>query len=154
MDSGASHVIISKGHDPHKGRDVEEVRIKTTTPAAHLIVERLCRTPLYQSSQLTLSSHDIRSIVAGDDLAVLTRPFCMPLPDIHEDLWQSTHVTMSFLIRASASAALMAYGILQMKIVLTLGGMLFTVFSPTLMATGMGIALKDKKLIGRALWAF
>jgi hypothetical protein len=154
LDCGAPSVAIHQAWDAKSSEKIEEVKIKTSTPAAHLLIKALQKAAFYVPGQYTISSHDLRALWSGGDVVALTRPFCMPALDVYEDLWQSSHITASFIVRVAASALLVSYGMLRGQIILTIGGMLFTIFSPPLMATGLGISMRDGRLVGQALRAF
>src|SRR5690349_5857213 len=81
---GASYVAVSQAQDAHTSEEIEEVRIRTSTPTARRVFDSICLSPLYGSPKLTLSSHDMRALITSEDMPSLTRPFCMPLTDVYE----------------------------------------------------------------------
>src|SRR4051812_22273171 len=91
LDRGARSVIIMSAYDAVAGEAVEEIKVKTATSKARFVCEALEQSALSQEGRISFSSHDVRSIVSKEDIASLTRPFCMPHDDVYQDLWQTTH---------------------------------------------------------------
>jgi len=151
---GNPSISLHTVYNPARSQNYEEIKIKTSTPKARLFIDRLTRAPFYQAEDCVLSSHDIRSLSFRQDIGETTKPFCMPTMDVYEDLWQAIHITPSFIVRVVVSAMLLTYGMLQNRVILMIGAMLFTVFSPPLMALGLGVPLRDKKIIMYALASF
>ena len=51
--------------------------------------------------------------MSGEDILDLTRPMSEPFPDVIQDLWQLSHLTVSYVARAAAGAVLLATGVLD-----------------------------------------
>src|SRR5947207_8592969 len=90
LDRGIRAVAIHKAYDPAIEQEIEEIKIKTSTPRARSVIDSLLQAPFYVPDAFSISSHDIRSFWSNDDVAALTRPFCMPISDVYEDLWQNS----------------------------------------------------------------
>jgi hypothetical protein len=154
VDCGAKSVSLMSFFDPVKKQEACEIRVKASTPLMRQFVTTLVRSPLYSRDTFTVSSHEIRSLLTAQDILHVTKPFCIPVSDVEQDLWQNSHITASFVIRVITSAMLLTYGMLADRVVLMIGAMLFTIFSPPLMAIGFGISRKDKPLMRHAIKAF
>src|SRR4051794_14559168 len=74
----ARSVVIYQAYDAALARPVDEIKIKTSTPTAHRVVKTLKQAAFYLPTEFSISSHDIRSLESNEDVAVLTRPFCVP----------------------------------------------------------------------------
>jgi hypothetical protein len=154
LEQGASSAIYHTVVDAGQKQNKEEVRIKTSSPTARRIVNAVLAAPFYDPAKITLSSHDIRSLLSKDDIVFLTRPFCIPLSDIYQDFWQANHVTFSFVCRVIISAMLLSYAMLKARFVLMIGAMFFTLFSLPLMSFGLAVSLRDTRLMRHSCKAF
>jgi hypothetical protein len=154
MDCGADTAIYHSVYDVGRKATVEELRVKTSTPIARKIINALQNAPFYDPSRVTVSSHEIRSLLSSQDILKITQPFSIPASDIYQEFWQTNHVTLSFICRTSISAMLLSYAMLKDRIVLMIGAMFFTMFSPPLMSLGLGLTLRDTRLMRHACKAF
>src|SRR5438445_5384606 len=70
-----------------------------------------------------------------------------PLPDVIQDLWQLSHITPSYIGRAGAGAILLATGILDNDPIAIVAAALFLPFLAQVLAVGLGIWSRDRRLI-------
>jgi hypothetical protein len=101
-------------HGPDARRRV--VCVETSTPKARAFVEAFLGSPEFRGADYALTSRELRAIVSGgkvgrgelgdQDLADLTRPMSEPFPDVIQDLWQLSHLTTSYLARATCSRSI------------------------------------------------
>ena len=97
------------------GPDQEKclVSVETSTPKARASVDALLGSPTLAKTDYTVTSREVRAIVDDQHLSELTLPMSEPFTDVIQDLWQSGHVTMSYVARAAAGAILLATGIIE-----------------------------------------
>src|SRR6266850_8558128 len=93
------------------GPDVRRVllSVETSTPKARDFTDALMKSGFF-SSELTLTSREVRAIICKTPVESLTRPMSEPFPDLIQDLWQLSHVTWSYLARALAGGIILATG--------------------------------------------
>jgi hypothetical protein len=149
-DSVAAHEVFVHG----KGERMHELKIKTSTPHAKRIVDALLAAPFFNPARYVVSSHDIRALISTQAIEPRTRPVCVPRVDVHQDLWQNSHFTWSFALRVAVSSALVAYAMLREDLVLMIGALIFSPFSPVQMGLGFSLCVRDRALAGRAAKTF
>lgn len=138
-------------HGPDLRRQV--VSVETSTPQARLFVEAFLASPSLSKAGASLTSRELRAIVDGRDLAPLTDPMSEPFPDVIQDLWQLSHVTVSYLARAFAGGILLATGIIADNAVSIVVAALFLPFLAEVLAVSFGLWSRDRRLILRGLAA-
>jgi uncharacterized membrane protein len=138
-------------HGPDARRQI--VSVETSTPKARAFVEAFLGSPVFSTGDYSLTSRELRAIVDGSDLAELTRPMSEPFPDVIQDLWQLSHLTMSYLGRAAAGAILLATGIMEDSPVAIVVAALFLPFLSEVLAVSFGLWSRDRNLILRGLKA-
>lgn len=131
----------------------EEVRLKSSTPKVREFLSRLFREPYFDKRLYPFSSHEIRALVDEEPVFSVTRPVYTPLSDLQQDLWQYSHVTTSFVVRAAVSSGLLAYAMLKDDTVLGVGAMIFSPFSPLILAVAFGLASRCGLMIRQGLRA-
>jgi hypothetical protein len=72
-----------------------------------------------------------------------------PFPDVIQDLWQPSHLTVSYVGRAAAGAILLATGILDDNPVAIVVAALFLPFLAEVLAISFGLWSRDRRLILR-----
>src|SRR5882724_2068783 len=141
-EAGIQRVSVADAyvHGPDQRRQV--ISVETSTPKARAFVEALLGSADIRRADCSITSRELRAIVNGEDLSVLTKPMSEPFPDVIQDLWQLSHLTVSYLARAAAGAILLATGIIDDNPVSTVVAALFLPFSPrcSRSASGFGAA--------------
>lgn len=132
----------------------EMVDLQTSTPKASRFIEKLLADPLYNAEEFSVNIRQPRSIISKESRRELTKPFVEPATDILEELWQFTHVTVSFVVRHFIAAALIAYGMIQQNLLLIIAGLLFLPLLPVLLSISFGALTKQWKIVGQAVLAF
>jgi hypothetical protein len=127
--------------------------IETSTPKARAFVEAFLSVPGLRGADYSLTSRELRAIVSGEDLSELTRPMSEPFPDVIQDLWQLSHISISYLARAAAGAILLATGILDNNAIAIVVAALFIPFLSEVLAISFGLWSRDGRLIARGLRA-
>jgi hypothetical protein len=126
-------------------RDV--VEMKLATPTARTFLDALTASPSFDPSTYSLELRAPRSFLSpGQTMAQITWPLPEPGIDLFEELWQFTHVTWSFVLRVIVAAGILGYGVLEDKILLMIGGLLFMPVLPAIIAIGTGFAARFPRL--------
>jgi hypothetical protein len=137
------------------GEDVRRkiVSVETSTPRARAFVDALLGSASLEGVDYSLTSRELRAIVSGEDILDLTRPMSEPFPDVIQDLWQLSHLTVSYIARAAAGAILLATGILDDNPVAIVVAALFLPFLAEVLAVSFGLWSRDRRLVLRGLRA-
>src|SRR6266576_1856211 len=138
-------------HGPDQRRQV--ISVETSTPKARAFVEALLGSADIRRADCSITSRELRAIVNGDDLSDLTKPMSEPYPDVIQNLWQLSHLTVSYLARAAAGAILLATGIIDNNPVSIVVAALFLPFLSEMLAVSFGLWSGDRRLITRGLRA-
>ena len=127
--------------------------VETSTPRARAFVEAVLSSAVLGTTDYTLTSREVRSIVDDESVASLTHPMSEPFTDVIQDLWQLGHVTPSYIGRAAAGAVLLATGIIEDDPIAIVVAALFLPFLAQLLAVSFGIWNRDRRLIVHGLRA-
>jgi hypothetical protein len=130
------------------------VDIETSTPKAKRFIDALLAAPFFNREDFSINVRQPRTIISGTSLHELTKPFVEPASDILEELFQFSHITASFVGRVVVAACLIAYGMIEQKILLLVGGLLVLPMTPLLLAASFGIRSGIWKLAGQGALAF
>jgi uncharacterized membrane protein len=123
------------------------VSVEVATPKAKAYIDALLSSALFDVSECTLTSRELRAIAGNQPLAEVTRPMIEPAPDVIEDLWQMSHVTASYVGRAAGGAILLADGLLHNSAISIVIAALFLPFLSPVLAVGFGAWCGDASLV-------
>jgi len=153
LEVGIDRVAVSDVyiHGPEAKRQV--VSVETSTPKARAFVEAFLGSADLCGVDYSLTSRELRAIVSAEDILSLTRPMSEPFPDVIQDLWQLSHLTISYLARAASGAILLATGILDDNAVAIVVAALFLPFLAEVLAISFGLWSRDRRLMVRGLRA-
>lgn len=126
----------------------------TSTPKARRFVDAVLKAPCYDASKYTINVKSPRSIISGERLKEITHPRLEPATDLAEELWQFCHATAGFCGRVVIGAGLLAFGLVENKVLLIIAGLLFLPLLPSLMGLSFGAVTREKPLVGHALLTF
>ena len=152
-EAGISSVAVSDVflYGRKQGRKI--VSVETSTPRARAFVDALLASPDLRGVDYSLTLRELRAIVSGEDILDLTRPMSEPFPDVIQDLWQLSHLTVSYFARAAAGATLLATGILDDNPVAIVVAALFLPFLAEVLAISFGLWSRDRRLVLRGIRA-
>jgi len=138
---GISRVSVQREfvHGPERWQAL--ISTETSTPDAARIVDAVLDSPLFDATETSITVRELRCIVNADSVVQLTEPLEAPRADVEQDLWQFSHVTYGHVARAMVAGSLLAYGLIEGKLLPLLGGLLFLPTLPHLLALGFGLAL-------------
>ncbi len=147
--SGIEHVAVADVYIDGPNLRHKVVSVETSTPKARLFIEALLSSPVLSAAEYSLTSRELRAIVNRTDLAELTMPMSEPFPDVIQDLWQLSHVTASYVMRAAAGGIILATGIIDNNAIAIVVAALFLPFLAEVLALSFGIWNRDRRLILR-----
>jgi hypothetical protein len=153
LEAGIDRVAVSEVYLPGLDAKRQVVSLETSTPKARAFVEAFLSSADLRGADYSLSSRELRAIVSGEDISSLTRPMSEPFPDVIQDLWQLSHLTISYIARAGAGATLLAMGILDDNAVSIVVAALFLPFLSEILAVSFGLWSRDGRLILHGLKA-
>jgi hypothetical protein len=133
---------------------VEVIDVETSTPKARRLTDRLLNEDYYDSSAISINIRQPRTLINDEDVHELTTPLVEPATDLYEELWQFSRVTYGLLGRIFVSAVLLAYGIINGKLLMVVGGLLFLPVLPMIMAVSYGIGGRQWRLVRQGSFAF
>ena len=125
-----------------------QLSLETSTPNARAFVERFLNSDSLSQADHTLTSREIRSLIGNPapSVVMLTRPISEPLPDIVQDLWQLSHLTPSYIGRATAGAVLLADGLIHDSAISIVVAALILPFLSQILAVSFGIWTAEYRL--------
>ena len=133
-------------------RDV--VDIETSTPKAKDFIESVTQAPFFNGDEFSIAVRQPRSIAGGgSEPATLTRPLTEPAIDLFEELWQFSQVTYGFVGRIIIGGVLLAYGIVEFKLLFLIAGLLFIPLLPLMLSIGFGVSTRQFRLAAQGFFA-
>jgi hypothetical protein len=81
----------------------------------------------------------------------LTTPLVEPTVDIFEELWQFSKVTYGFVGRILIGGLLLAYGLVDFKLLFMIAGLLFIPLLPLMLSVGFGLWTRQWRLVGQGI---
>ena len=131
-------------HGPNCNKEV--ISAETSTPLAKKFADSVLTSEWFDSSESTISSRELRALVTNAHPHDLTQPMLEPPVNVFEDLWQLNHVTISYVARAAAGAAYLAYGMLEDSSICIVVAALFLPFLSQVLALSFGAWAGDRSL--------
>jgi hypothetical protein len=130
------------------------IDVEAATPKAKAFIDALVSAPFFDPKEYSISVRQPRSIVSRENPREVTWPLVEPTVDIFEELWQFSHVTFGFVGRILIAAMLLAYGMIEQKVLIIIAGLLFMPLLPLLLAMGFGLWTRGWRLMAQGLFAF
>jgi hypothetical protein len=128
-------------HGPN--RPAEQVSVEVSTPVAKAFVDAVMANDRFDPEQWSITSRELRAIVARTSAREITSPMVEPAIDVLGDLWQLSHVTASYVGRAFVAAVLLAYGMMDDNAVAIVVAALFLPFLSVILAISFGLWAED-----------
>ena len=140
-------------HSDNRETVVDVVDVDTSTPKAKAFIESVTQSAFFDPKEFSIVVRQPRSLVGADELSTVTRPLTEPEIDLFEELWQFSHVTFGFVGRLLIAGMLLAYGIIEFKLLFIIAGLLFIPLLPLMLAIGFGIWTRQFRLAAQGLFA-
>jgi hypothetical protein len=154
--SGIAQVSLHQAevHRPKQLPAREDViEIETATPLAKHFIESLMVASFFDPTHYALSIRHPRSLIGQEHPARETYPVVMPTLDVYEELWQYSHITWSLVVRIFMAASLLAYGMIEMNLLVMIAGLLFLPYHHPMLAVAFGLWTRQMPLAGQAVLA-
>lgn len=131
----------------------DKIEIETGTHLAKTFIDKLTTAPFFDREHYTVAVRQPRSIISGQRLRTLTRPLVEPGTDLFEELWQFCQVTYGFIGRIYLGAVLLAFGLIDYRLLFMIAGLLFIPLLPLMLGVGFGVWTRQWRLVGQAVFA-
>jgi hypothetical protein len=151
-EASTNQITLHRSDGSEEQRDV--VDIAGSTPVCTRFIKLMTEADYFDRDLIKFEVRQPRSIGSPDDMHSLTRPLPEPDPDIFEELWQFSHVTYGLVGRLLIASGLLAYGLIESKILLIVSGLMFLPILPMVLAAGFGTVGKQWKLVRQGAMAF
>jgi hypothetical protein len=106
---------------------------------AKTFLDRLTSQPFFSRAEYSIAVRQPRALISHEPLGKLTRPLVEPTVDIFEELWQFSNVTYGFVGRILIGGLLLAYGLVEFKLLFMIAGLLFIPLLPLMLSVGFGL---------------
>ncbi len=151
---GVADASITHAYVRGPNHQVDRVEVTTSTPKAKKFVDALMAAPYYNPKDYPIVVRNTLALVTDEGQAEVTKPVYAPTVDVCEELWQFSHITLSFVGRVFVASLLLAYGMIQNQMLMMAAGLLFIPFLPLMMAMGFGAWTRDWRLARHGLATF
>ena len=153
LDIGIKEASVSEVyvHGPNQQKD--SVEIETDTPTAKAFLDALLTAKFFNPENFSISSQTVPSLVSSSIISKLTRSFHMPATDVQQDMWLRNQINPSYIARASVSALLVAYGLIQNDLITLIAAFLFTPFLTQVLAISFGGVTREWRLAAQGALA-
>ena len=156
FDVGVHNVSLHAVRILKKDRSEEiqdHLEIETATHLAKAFVDRLTSSSFFNCEQYGVTVRQPRSIFSTRDIRSLTRPFVEPTSDLFQELWQFSQITYGFIGRVYIGALLLAFGIIDFRLLFMIAGLLFIPLLPMMLGIGFSVWTRQWKLLLQAVTA-
>jgi hypothetical protein len=153
LKTGIEQACITSTYVYGPNRPAEQVSVEVSTPRAKAFVDALFEREDFDPETWSITSRELRAIVSRSPAREITRPMIEPALDVFEDLWQLSHVTPSYIARASSAAVLLAYGMMEDNPIAMVVAALFLPFLAVVLAVSFGLWSEDWALARQGLFA-
>jgi uncharacterized protein DUF389 len=129
----------------------DSIEMDVGTPLAKAFIDEFTTAPFFSRAKFSVAVRQPRAIVSRDELSQLTRPLVEPSVDIFEELWQFSQVTYGFIGRILIGGLLLAYGLVDYKLLFMIAGLLFIPLLPLMLSIGFGLWTRRWYLVVQGL---
>jgi hypothetical protein len=151
---GISHVSVSEkrifeadGSETIK----DSIELDVGTSSAKAFLDQFTSAPFFSREKYSIAVRQPRALVSPGQLSRLTRPLVEPSVDIFEELWQFSQVTYGFVGRILMGGLLLAYGLVEYKLLFMIAGLLFIPLLPLMLSVGFGLWTQQWRLVAQGI---
>jgi hypothetical protein len=147
---GISHVSVSAKRILNAdGSEIvkDSIELEVGTPLAKAFLDQFTSAPFFSRDKCSIAVRQPRALVSREPLSRLTRPLVEPAVDIFEELWQFSQVTYGFVGRILIGGLLLAYGLVEYKLLFMIAGLLFIPLLPLMLSVGFGLWTQQWRLV-------
>ena len=131
----------------------DSIEMDVSNPLAKAFMDEITVAPFFSSEEFSIAVRQPRGLISREKLTLLTRPLVAPAVDIFEELWQFSQVTYGFVGRILIGALLLAYGLVEYKLLFMIAGLLFIPLLPLMLSIGFGLWTRRWRLVGQGLYS-
>jgi hypothetical protein len=131
----------------------DSIEMDVSTPLAKAFMDEITSAPFFSREEFSIAVRQPRALISREKLSRLTRPLVEPAVDIFEELWQFSQVTYGFVGRILIGALLLAYGLVEYKLLFMIAGLLFIPLLPLMLSVGFGLLTRQWRLVGQGLFS-
>ena len=150
-DVSLSSVRSLKSDEVEQRKD--QIETQTATHLAKAFVEKLASSSFFNPRQYSITLRQPRSIYSGDDIRSITWPLVEPTSDLFQELWQFSQVTVGFVGRIYLGAILLAFGLVDYRLLFMIAGLLFIPLLPLMLGIGFSLLTRQWRLLGQSFLA-
>ena len=147
-DVSLSSIRALKSNQPDRQKD--HLEIETATHLAKAFVEKLSASPFFNTEDYAITVRQPRSIYSTRSLRSLTRPLVEPTSDLFQELWQFSQITFGFVGRIYLGAILLAFGLVDYRLLFMIAGLLFIPLLPLMLGIGFSVWTRQWRLLGQS----
>jgi hypothetical protein len=129
----------------------DSIELDVGTPTAKAFLDQFTSAPFFSLEKFSIAVRQPRALVSREPLSRLMRPLVEPSVDIFEELWQFSQVTYGFVGRILIGGCLLAYGIVEYKLLFMIAGLLFIPLLPLMLSVGFGLWTQQWRLAAQGL---
>jgi hypothetical protein len=151
---GISEVSISEKRILAAGgseRIKDSIEMDVGTPLAKAFMDEFTSAPFFDVEKFSVAVRQPRALISRERLSTLARPLVEPSVDLFEELWQFSQVTYGFVGRIFIGALLLAYGLVNYRLLFMIAGLLFIPLLPLMLSVGFGIWTRQWRLAAQGL---
>ena len=127
----------------------DSIELDVDTPRAKAFLDQFSTAPFFSRQKFSVAVRQPRALVSREQPSRLTWPLVAPAVDIFEELWQFSQVTYGFVGRILIGGLLLAYGIVEYKLLLIIAGLLFIPLLPLMLSVGFGLWTRQWRLVAQ-----
>ena len=129
----------------------DSIEMDVGTPLAKAFMDEFTSAPFFDVEKFSIAVRQPRALVCREKLSTLARPLVEPSVDLFEELWQFSQVTYGFVGRILIGALLLAYGLVEYKLLFMIAGLLFIPLLPLMLSVGFGLWTRQWRLAAQGL---
>jgi hypothetical protein len=131
----------------------DHLEVETATHLAKAFVEKLAASSFFNTEEYSITLRQPRSIYSTREVRSLTRPLVEPSSDLFQELWQFSQITFGFIGRIYLGAVLLAFGLVDYRLLFMIAGLLFIPLLPLMLGIGFSLLTQQWKLLGQSVLA-
>jgi hypothetical protein len=138
----AKRILNADGSEEVK----DSIELLVGTPSGKAFLDQLTIAPFFSREKFSIAVRQPRALVSREKLSRLMRPLVEPAVDIFEELWQFSQITYGFVGRILIGGLLLAYGLVEYKLLLIIAGLLFIPLLPLMLSLAFGLLTQQWRL--------
>ncbi|HEV7398179.1 MAG TPA: hypothetical protein VGN86_16830 [Pyrinomonadaceae bacterium] len=142
-------ILESQGAESKK----DFVEMDVGTHMAKAFMDKFTGASFFSREKFSIAVRQPRALIVREEISQLARPLVGPAIDIFEELWQFSEITYGFVGRILIGALLLAYGLVEYKLLLMIAGLLFIPLLPLMLSMGFGLWTQQWRLAAQGLFS-